>query len=205
MFVHSGCYSRLVSNKLEWRRNTSKSLDNGTGRLALNRPVLEDLSGLHAICSDPGVWTHFPSLRHTKPEQTLKMLEGWIASWERDGLGTWVVRQPSSAQIIGYGGCVIRHETFWNLGYRFATTAQGKGLATELATAVMQQAKASRPDLPIVAYLLEHNLASGRVAEKVGLSLIHRGIDAGNPDSTAMRLVYADRSLTKQELEQIMG
>jgi RimJ/RimL family protein N-acetyltransferase len=46
-----------------------------------------------------------------------------------------------------------------------------------------------------VAYLLENNRASAAVAEKLGLTLRHRGPDAGNPDPSAIRVVYADRPL----------
>ncbi|MHA7306011.1 GNAT family N-acetyltransferase [Arthrobacter sp. TMN-49] len=175
-----------------------------TNRLLLDRPTGEDAAGLYAICSDPRVWTHFPSLRHTAIEQTRAMLDGWISSWDQDGMGPWVVRDPSTQTIIGYGGCSISRGSFWNLGYRFAFDAQGQGFATELSREALSQAKRNRPSLPIVAYLLEHNTASARVAEKVGLTLVHSGPDAGNPDRQAIRRVYADRALTQGELVAVM-
>ena len=49
------------------------------------------------------------------------------------------------------------------------------------------------PERPVLAYLLEHNHASRRTAEKVGLRLVWRGPDADNPDPEAVRLVYLDR------------
>lgn len=171
-----------------------------TKRLFLDRPRNEDVDGLRQICNDPRVWSHFPSLRHVEDEQTRLMLTSFIAAWECDGLGPWVVKNPSDHSIIGYGGCSNKEDIFWNLGYRFAFEAQGQGFATELSIEAMKKAKLSRPELPIVAYLLEHNVASARVAEKVGLTLVHRGIDAGNPDPNAIRLVYADRELTVEEL-----
>lgn len=133
------------------------------------------------------------------------MLDRWIAAWDRDGLGTWVVRNPVSQTIIGYGGCSTKQDTFWNLGYRLAFDAQGQGFATELSLEAVKQANTSRPGLPVVAYLLEHNLASARVAEKVGLSLVHRGIDAGNPDPNAIRLAYSDRQLSAEETSKVMS
>ena len=175
-----------------------------TKRLFLDRPRTEDADGLHQICSDPRVWRHFPSLRHADLEQTQMMLDQFIAVWDRDGLGPWVVKNPSDQRIIGYGGCSAKQDMFWNLGYRFAFDTQGQGFATELAREAIMAAKLRRAELPIVAYLLEHNAASARVAEKVGLTLSHRGIDAGNPDPAAIRLVYADRELTVEELAHIM-
>jgi RimJ/RimL family protein N-acetyltransferase len=52
----------------------------------------------------------------------------------------------------------------------------------------------------VIAYLVEHNRGSARVAEKLGLELVHRAPDVGNPDPAVMRLVYADRPLTSEQL-----
>jgi len=64
----------------------------------------------------------------------------------------------------------------------------------------MDDATSLRPELPVIAYLLEHNAASAHVAQKLGLSLVHRAPDAGNPDRQAIRLVFADRSLNDVQL-----
>lgn len=175
-----------------------------TGRLNLSRPTPGDLEQLFTITSDPRVWTHYPSLRHTIPATTAESLERWIRDWHSDGLGPWVARLRGQAQVIGYGGCSIVGETIVNLGYRFAADEHGQGYATELARAAVKQAKQVKPDLPIVACLLEHNVASARVAQKLGMRLIHRGADAGNPDTAAMRLVYADRALSREELAVVV-
>jgi RimJ/RimL family protein N-acetyltransferase len=171
-----------------------------TDRLTLTHPVTTDVAALHKICSDRRVWTHFPSLRHTDLAQTAAMVERWQRSWAADGLGTWVVRRPGDPAVLGYGGCTVLGGAVWNLGYRFAPEAQGKGLATEVAQEALTQARATRPELPVIAYLLEHNTASRRTAERVGLVLRHRAPDAGNPDPRAVRLVLADRPLDDAQL-----
>ena len=83
----------------------------------------------------PAGWRHFPSLRHAAMEQTQVMVSQFIAVWDRDELGPWVVKNPSDQSIIGYGGCSARQDILWNRGYRFAFDAQGQGqgFATELA------------------------------------------------------------------------
>jgi RimJ/RimL family protein N-acetyltransferase len=169
-------------------------------RLELATPVADDVEDLYAICSDPRVWTHLPSARHVERSATQHLIDGWIAEWGRDGLGPWSVREDTAGPVVGYGGCSVRHDAFWNLGYRFSADHQGRGYATEVSLRGMEAARAHRPELPIVAYLLEHNTASARVAEKVGLRLVHRGPDAGNPDADAIRLIYADRALDKAAL-----
>lgn len=175
-----------------------------TERLDLSRPVPEDLPALFSILSDPRVWTHFPTLRHTDVSETEAAVQRWTEGWEANGLDTWVVRRRDDATPIGYGGCSVLGGEVWNLGYRLAPEAQGHGYATELARAAVVQAHRRRPDMPVIAYLLEHNTASARVAIRLGLELVHRGPDAGNPDPAATRLVYADRALTPDELHAAM-
>lgn len=171
-----------------------------TARLSLDRPQHSDLAELFAIYSDPRVWTHYPSHRHTEPSTTEVMLQRWIDGWENDGFGMWIVRTLDDSAMLGHCGCTVREGAFWNLGYRFAPAAQGHGYATETAPFAVESATQHRPELPVVAFLLEHNVASATVASKVGLTLRHRAPDSGNPDPDAIRLVYADRELTPNEL-----
>ena len=53
------------------------------------------------------------------------------------------------------------------------------------------KANETNPDLPVIAYLLEHNTASAQVAQRIGLTLEDRCSDAGNPDPEAVRLIYS--------------
>ena len=173
-----------------------------TARLQLDPPCEADIEDLHRIYSDARTWTHLPSGRFADLASTRRALTGWLADWSVHGLGAWVAREDGA--VVGHGGCAVRQGVFWNLGYRFAPEAQGRGLATELARAAVDAAREHRPELPVVAYLLENNPASAAVAEKVGLSLRHRGPDAGNPDPSAVRQVFADRALDDAELAATM-
>jgi RimJ/RimL family protein N-acetyltransferase len=174
--------------------------DTFTPRLRLSRPVAADLDAVFAIQSDPRVWTHYPSLRHTDPETTIRMMERWERSWSDAGLGSWVARLRDTGEVVGNGGCTLLGGAVWNIGYRIAGDHHGQGLATELAQAGVARARAIAPDRPVIAYLVEHNHASARVAGKLGLELVHRAPDAGNPDPGVVRLVYADRPLTPEQL-----
>lgn len=182
------------------------------GSFILDRPGLQDLDEVFEIYSDPRVWTHFPSGRMVKREEAEAFLLTRIADWEIDGLGIWIVRESEGGPALGTCGCGVRRmplvdewnpdriEAHWNLGYRFRPEAQGRGYATEISRLAIARAQELKPELPVIAYLLEHNMASQKVAEKVGLSLQHRGPDAGNPDPQAMRLVFADRTLNPTQL-----
>jgi RimJ/RimL family protein N-acetyltransferase len=183
-----------------------------TARLQLDAVVAEDLDEHFALMSDPGVWAHLPSGRHTDRAQTATGIEHSVGHWARDGLGYWTARLrddlpgtplPAGA-VVGTGGCALRVGTsWWNLYYRLTPPAWGRGLAAELVTAALDAARAVDPDRPVVAYLLEHNAESRGRAEKAGLSLVWRGPDAGNPDPAAVRLVYADRPLEDALLGQV--
>jgi RimJ/RimL family protein N-acetyltransferase len=183
-----------------------------SARLRLDAVVDSDLDDHFALMSDPGVWAHLPSGRHTSPGRTMEGIEHSTGHWARDGLGYWTARLredlPGTAlragDVAGTGGCALRvGTTWWNLYYRLTPPAWGTGLAAELVTAALDAAHAVAPDRPVVAYLLEHNVQSRGRAEKAGLSLVWRGPESGNPDSAAVRLVYADRPLAPDLLDRI--
>ncbi|MGY2063902.1 GNAT family N-acetyltransferase [Blastococcus sp. SYSU DS0619] len=175
-----------------------------TPRLTLDAVVEGDLDEHVALMSDPGVWAHLPSGRHTSAEQTMRGIRHSLGHWQRDGLGYWTARLRAdlpgtdlrAGDVVGTGGCALRVGTaWWNLYYRFTPAAWGTGLAAELVRAAIDAARTVAPERPVVAYLLEHNLRSRGRAERAGLSLAWRGPDAGNPDPDAVRLVYTDRDL----------
>lgn len=176
-----------------------------SGDVRLDRPTLGDVPAIHAIYSDPRVWTHFPSGRHEAVEATEGLIRAWIGGWERDGLSVWIIRDVETGAVLGNAGCSVRRGTLWNLAYRLAHEAHGRGIASRVSAKAVTQAQQTAPALPVVAYLLEHNLASARVAEKSGLTLQHRGPDAGNADPEAVRLVYADRPLTEGQLRAVLA
>lgn len=185
-----------------------------TDRLQLDAVVPSDLDEHYALMSDPGVWEHFPSGRHTSAERTREGIEHSIGHWARDGLGYWTARLRhdlpaaglAAGSVVGTGGCAVRvGTTWWNLYYRLTPSAWGRGLAAELVTAALDAAHTVDPDRPVIAYLLEHNQESRGRAERAGLELVWRGPDAGNPDPDAVRLVYADRPLDDDVLARVVA
>ncbi|MFC4138711.1 MULTISPECIES: GNAT family N-acetyltransferase [unclassified Microbacterium] len=177
-----------------------------TDRLILRRPTDADIDPVHEIFSDPRVWEHFPSLRHVERSTTAHMLTRWQERWDEVELASWIVRLRETGEVIGTGGCTLlagasSDADVWNLGYRISADHHRRGYATEVSRAGIAAARNLRPETPIIAFLVEHNTASAAVAEKVGLSLVHRAPDAGNPDPAVMRLIYADRPLTDAQRE----
>ncbi len=175
-----------------------------TARLVLAPPRHEDLEDVFALYSDPAVWEHLPSGRHTDRTRTALLLQRIRDSWDAIGLGSWVARLaegPDAGRLVGTGGCDLRMGVTWNLSYRLHRRDWGHGYAGELAAAATAAAHRVRPDIPVTAYLLEHNSRSAAAAERAGLHLTWRGPDAGNPDPGAVRLLYADRPLSRIVVE----
>ena len=171
-----------------------------TARLTLTEVTADDLDDLYALSADPRVWEHFPSGRHLDVDTTSKQIETFRISWDEAGLGYWTARSRTTGEFIGVGGCARRGGSLWNVYYRVRPEAQGHGYATELVEAGQKAAHDVDPELPVTAFMLEHNFASKRTAERAGLQLVWRGPDAGNVDPDAVRLVFADRPLTDEQL-----
>jgi RimJ/RimL family protein N-acetyltransferase len=165
-----------------------------TERLWLDLPVESDADALLAIHGDPASWRHFPSGIVTDPEAGRTMVEASRRRFERDGLAYWSIRDVDGGPAIGRGGCSVDDEgQWWNLYYRFDQRVLGRGYATEMGVAAIEAAHEMAPARAVLAFLVEHNHASRRTAEKLGLRLIWRGTDPGNPDRDAVRLVFLDR------------
>jgi RimJ/RimL family protein N-acetyltransferase len=174
-----------------------------TDRLWLDEPVDDDAEALFAIHSDPASWRHFPSGRVSDPSAGATMVGASRRRFARDGLAYWSVRDAGHGPVVGRGGCAVPDEAldadvtgrgWWNLYYRFDQQALGRGYATEMGTAALEAARDVAPERPVLAYLVEHNVASRRTAERLGLRLVWRGRDADNPDPDAVRLVFLDRA-----------
>lgn len=171
-----------------------------TERLTLARPSDGDLPELHELHADPEVWKHLPSARHTALAETRALIDRYQAGWDANGLDVWVARHSETGALIGIGGPSLRGGLAWNLYYRLAPAAWGFGYAQELIAAARAAAADAAPDLPVVAFLLEHNRGSRRAAERAGLEVVWRGRDEGNPDPDAVRLVFADRPLSEEAI-----
>lgn len=171
----------------DWRHTT-------TERLWLDQPAAADVDGLYEIHADPDNWSHFPQGRHQHRDRTAEMIGVGERQFRGHGLGYWSVRDAAGGPVVGCAGCAVADDlSWWNLYYRFAASVHGRGYAVEAARQAMAAAADVDPARPVLAYLLEHNVASRRTAERLGLRLVWRGPDAGNADAAATRLVYLDR------------
>lgn len=162
-----------------------------TDRLDLAAVSPDDLDAMYELHADPDGWHHFPQGRHTDIATTRAFVDTVVRGRAADGLSYWTVRLPGSPPVIGLGGVRRLPDDTWNLAYRFATAARGRGYAQEVARAGLAAAGAVDATMPVVAWIDETNPASVRVAERIGLAYQGR---RRYSDGTLM-LVYADRPL----------
>lgn len=145
-------------------------------RLYLRPVTKSDLDDLFRIYGDPATNTFNPAGPYPDIHHAQTVLAHWINHWETHGFGNWAISlKDSSEKIIGFGGLRIRSYAdivINNLGYRFATEAWGKGLATEFSKNSVQYGFCKLNLSEISAVVRANHLASRKVLKKTGFQYI---------------------------------
>ena len=127
---------------------------------------------LHELVSHPDVWRWLEPAGSTGPA-ALAQCTAWArrdaAHWELHGFGKWLALEHG--QPVGRGGLNV---TFLDgrpeveIGWAVARANWGRGIATEIARASLDEAQ--RLGLRgVIAFTRPENTASLRVIEKAGL------------------------------------
>lgn len=106
-------------------------------------------------------------------ERTSQYLRTNLDHWDRYGFGIWVFRAASDGIFIGRGG--LRHVKIEGrdeveVAYALMPEFWGRGLATEIARALLKIGFEQLALAQLVAFTLTTNHASRRVMEKVGFT-----------------------------------
>ena len=141
-----------------------------TERLIGERLREEHFAYQRAMDSDPEVMATLGGVR--SKNESWELLRSGLEHWERNGFGPWVFHTREAGETVG--GSALRRVQIEGreeveVGYRVAAAWWGRGIATEMASAVVRVARGL--GLPeIVAFTLPENEASRRVMEKVGFT-----------------------------------
>lgn len=153
--------------------NSPSNLILETPRLLLRPMRPDDLDALLIIFTDTRVMASF-GVEPFNRQQMGRWLQRNLDHQERYGCGLFSVIHKESGLLAG--DCGLEHmeldgrpET--ELGYDFRSDYWGQGLATEAACAVRDYAFGTLKLPRLVSLIRAGNLASRRVAEKVGMSL----------------------------------
>ncbi len=101
-----------------------------------------------------------------------------LASYKRHGFGAWAVVFKETGRLIGFGGLeILTSRSGPEVSYILASEFWGRGLATEFAAAAIGHGFRICGLRVIGASFDPANIASMRVAEKVGMCFLREGVD----------------------------
>jgi len=158
-----------------------------TPRLILRQFRPSDAEAMRHVFGDAEV------MKYGDGVKAPQWVEAWIARWIDEryalwGFGMWAIVLKREGSVAGYcglsrfpGRCAA-HET--EMGFRLRRADWGRGFATEAALAVRDHAFNQLRLSKLIAMIDPANIASVRVAEKIGLryerDVIFEGYD--HPD-----------------------
>ena len=116
-------------------------------------------------------------MRFSDGIQTKEWVHAWLHKclerYQTWGFSPYAVVEQSSQNVIGYCGLFsfpdINGQPEVEIGYRMARSAWGKGYATEAVCTVRDFAFATLGIKRLIAMIDPSNVASIRVAEKIGM------------------------------------
>ncbi|HEX6781474.1 MAG TPA: GNAT family N-acetyltransferase [Solirubrobacterales bacterium] len=156
-----------------------------TERLLLRPPTPEDRSLYHAHFIQPEIerWLRPPPLPPFTPGAVDELVEGDRAHWSDHRFGPWVLIERESGAFAGRGGLhwtTVEDTAMVELAWSVEPRLHGHGYATEMARAAIERSRELEME-ELVALVLPANVASRRVAEKVGCDQKEEVEHAGLP------------------------
>ncbi len=176
-----------------------------TDRLTLRRFTEADQEALYELDSDPQVM-RFLSGGTPTPRRIVQtvILPRFLQYDERfPSYGFWAAIERATGEFLGWFSFVPSEANRVEivLGFRLRRTVWGKGYATEGARALVRKAF-TELDVPrVVATTYEHNVASRRVLEKVGMRIVRRF--RLTPQDVARATTYQPASLEPWEGDEV--
>ncbi len=156
-----------------------------TARLRLRPFTPDDVDNFHRLLIDPEVRKYLCDDKVIPREQAVSFIDTSLASFETNGFGLWAALPRQEDTLIGFGGFWFFHDPpELQLMYGVAPTHWGKGLATEIAKAMIRYGFEEHSFDRILASADTPNLASLRVMEKAGMTFEKRACING------LELVY---------------
>lgn len=144
-----------------------------TERLLLREHSLADFDAYASMWTDPDVVRFIGGKPSTRDESWMRFLR-YSGLWRHLGYGYWAIQEKASGRFLGDGGFAdFKREIEPPLdapeqGWALAPWAHGLGFATEAVAAMLAWGETHLPAGGQVCIISPENLASIRVAEKVG-------------------------------------
>ncbi|MGL5360867.1 MAG: GNAT family N-acetyltransferase [Shewanella sp.] len=141
-----------------------------TERLIIRPFTEQDCEALFLMNSHPAMLQYIPVAAFTSREQAAELFHKVIqVDYQQHGFGRWAVEHKMDQRVIGFcGPKFIPEMQEVELGYRYFPQYWGQGIGTEAARAALAEFTRFGIDKAI-ALILEGNIGSQRVAERVGM------------------------------------
>jgi RimJ/RimL family protein N-acetyltransferase len=157
-----------------------------TERLILSRPKLEDTEPFCAMWADPEV-TRFIAPQPLDRRRAWMNLLYTAGHWDLLGYGGWIIREKATGSFVGQisfqqfiRGIDASREHLPEAGWALSPSMWGKGYASEAIAAALAWSDRELKAEATVAFALEANAASLKLAAKFGYGEITRAIYAGS-------------------------
>lgn len=154
-----------------------------TERLLLRKPRAEDAPGLLEAFADPEAMRYIGDGSTTDLAGAERAVERWLERWRDWGVGMFVAVRKEDERVLGRVGFLRWDPETWEvdgseteIGWGLAREHWGKAYASEAALALRDWAFDERGLTRLISLIQHGNVASARVAEKIGETL-ERDVD----------------------------
>jgi len=146
-----------------------------TERLTLRHAELDDAAFVLRLLNEPSFLRFIGDRGVRTLDAAAKYIaERFIASYERNGFGLWVVERREAPGAIGISGLVKRDALpDPDIGFAFLPEFWSRGYAYESAAGVKQYALDVLALPRLLAITNADNAGSIRIVEKLGLAFLH--------------------------------
>jgi ribosomal-protein-alanine N-acetyltransferase len=147
------------------------------------KPILEsELTTLHMIFTDSYVRKYLCDDKIFSLQQVEEMLKQSIKHFEEEKFGLWFIKINSENEVIGFVGLwYFFDEEQPQLIYALLPKALKKGYATEAATKILEYCFDELGYAYLVASCDRPNVASQKVAERLGMRKMEEKVVNGSP------------------------
>lgn len=161
-----------------------------TERLLLRVPEPEDIDAYAEFWADPEVVRYMGGITRTRAE-TAAGVDRMRRHWNRHGLGLFSVVRQEDGRLLGRAGFLLWDPARWlnalqsdlagpletEIGWAFGRDFWGRGYATEAARAALTWGFRDLGLRRVISLIQRGNIASVRVAEKLGEVLEQQDLD----------------------------
>ena len=155
-----------------------------TPRLILRHQVLSDLDDLWALYCNPNITKYIPDAPRSREEAREELEWHMHGHLRNPSLGLWVTVHKETGKFIGRCGLLpwnIDGQEEVEVAYTLAEAYQGQGLGTEAAQAILQYGFQKLNLSRLICLIDSENIASQKVAEKIGMTFEKEGQDEMGP------------------------